>query len=230
MMRTPTYLNRISLKSGIVTRIHTMIDPRRMAAKTCFVRPISPITLAVVLLAGMMPLTVRANYLINTDLKDGLSGWHGDGEAAFLTPDGIEGAEGDKGVIPVIKIELSKGEPRSVYQDYETRDDPKTQHLRVQVFASSDFKRSTFASDYSPDINWKAGGTWYWTGEEIPNVDFWIRGSPGFLYKLANLKPGQWVTVDGRWDSPPPAEDRAVYFIVPPGDGTIYIRNASATP
>jgi hypothetical protein len=202
----------------------------RLSPKARIRHPLSPITLAALVLVGMMPLSVRANYLINSDLKDGLSGWNGDGEAAFLTPDGIEGADGDKGVIPVIKIVLSKGETRSVYQDYETRDDPKTQHIRIQVFASIDFKRSKFDSDYSSDINWRAGQIWYWSGEEIPNVDFWIRGAPGFIYKLANLKPGQWVTVDGRWDSPPPAEDRTVCFIVPPGDGVVYIKNPSVTP
>ena len=193
-------------------------------------RSLLPVTLAVLFLAGLMSFSLQADYLKNTDLKEGFACWNGDGEAAFLNPDGTEGAEGDKGVIPVIKLVLSKGESRAVYQEYETKDDPKTQHIRVQVYASNDFKRSTFATDYSPEINWKAGGTWYWTGEEIPNVDFWIRGSPGFIYKLANLKPGQWVTVDGRWDSPPPAEDRAVYFVVPPGEGTVYLRNAAATP
>jgi len=186
--------------------------------------------LVALIIAGMMPFSLQADYLKNTDLKGGLAGWHGDGEAAFLTSDGIEGAEGDKGVTPVIKIALSKSQPRTVYQDYETRDNPKTQHLRVEVYASNDFKRSKFASDYSPDINWKAGGTWYWTGEAIPNVDFWIRGAPGFLYKLANLKPGEWVTVDGRWDTPPPAEDRTIAFIVPPGEGTIYLKNPAASP
>jgi len=178
-----------------------------------------------------MPLALRADgYLKNTDFKEGLAGWHGDGEAAFLNPDGSEGAEGDKGVVPVIKIALSKGQSRTVYQDYETRDNPKTQHVRIEVYASSDFKRSKFTNDYSSDINWPAGSTWYWTGEKTPNVDFWIRGAPGFLYKLANLKPEQWVTVEGRWDSAPPAENRTVAFIVPPGDGTIYIKNPQAGP
>jgi hypothetical protein len=201
-----------------------------MAARVRFMRALSPITLAVLILAGMMPFSLRADYLKNTDLKEGLAGWHGDGESAFLNPDGTEGAEGDKGVIPVIKLVLSKGQVRVVYQDYETRDNPKTQHLRVEVYASSDFKRSKFASDYSSDINWKPGGVWYWTGEAVPNVDFWIRGAPGYLYKLANLKPGEWVTVDGQWDTPPPAEDRTICFIVPPGDGTVYLRKPSATP
>jgi hypothetical protein len=181
-------------------------------------------------LVAVTALAVQADYLSNGDLKNGIVGWHGDGEAAFLNADGTEGAEGDAGVTPVIKLALSKGQPRAVYQEYETRDNPTTQHIRVDVFASNDFKRSTFASDYSTDINWKPGGVWYWSAGAIPKVDFWIRGSPGFIYKLANLKPGQWVTVDGRWDSPPPGEDRAVYFFVPAGEGTVYLKNAVATP
>jgi hypothetical protein len=189
-----------------------------------------PLVLATLTLAGLMAVPLRADYLKNTDLKGGLAGWHGDGVSAFLNPDGTEGAEGDKGVIPVIKITLSKGQPHAVYQEYETRDNPKTQHIRVDVFASLDFKRSKFASDYSPEINWKAGSIWYWSAAAIPNVDFWIRGAPGFLYKLADLKPGQWVTVDGRWDSPLAAENRAACFMVPPGEGTIYLKNPSATP
>ena len=192
-------------------------------------RASSPTLLAILFLAGVVPLSLGADYLKNTDLSEGFACWHGDGEPAFLNPDGTEGQEGDKGVIPVIKLPLSKGQPRSIYQEFETNDDPKSQHLRVQVYASSDFKRSTFATDYSSDINWKPGSIWYWSGECVPNVDFWIRGAPGYLYKMANLKPGQWVTVDGRWDSAPPAEDRSVYFFVPCGDGVVYLRNMSAT-
>jgi hypothetical protein len=186
--------------------------------------------LAAFVLAGMMPLTLQADYLKNTDFKEGLSCWRGDGKTAFLNPDGTEGAEGDKGVTPVIKIALSHGQPRAVYQDYETRDNPPTQHIKVDVFASNDFKRSTFANDYTSSIHWQPGGVWYWSAEAIPNVDFWIRGSPGFIYKLANLKPGEWVTVDGFWDSAPPAQDRSAYFIVPPGEGTVYIKNPAARP
>lgn len=207
-----------------------MIDRAQRWVTIRPMRALSPLTLAAVFLAGMMNFSLQADYLKNADLSEGLSCWRGDGETAFLNPDGTEGAEGDKGVIPVIKVALSKGSPRSVYQDYETKDNPKTQHIRVEVFASSDFKRSTFATDYTPQINWRAGQIWYWSAEAVPNVDFWIRGAPGFLYKLANLKPGEWVTVDGRWDSPPPAEDRTVAFVVPPGDGAIYIRKAAATP
>ena len=188
-----------------------------------------PAVLGVMFLVGAVSISLGADYLKNTDFSEGLSCWRGDGEPAFLNPDGTEGQEGDKGVVAVLKIPLSKGEPRSVYQEFDTKDNPKTQHLRVDVFASRDFKRSKFSTDYTPGIsNWKTGGTWYWSDEVVPNVDFWIRGAPGYLYKLANLKPGQWVTVDGRFDTDP-VEERSVYFFVPAGDGTIYLRNPSAT-
>lgn len=210
--------------------IHTTIDPRQPAARVRLMRASSLVTLAALVLAGMMPLSLQADYLKNTDFKEGISCWRGDGKPAFLNPDGTEGAEGDKGVTPVIKIALSHSQPRCIYQDYETRDKLPTQHIKVDVFASSDFKRTTDTSYYTSSIHWKPGGVWYWSGEAIPNVDFWIRGSPGFIYKLADLKPGEWVTVDGFWDSAPSAQDRSVYFIVPAGEGAIYIKNPSASP
>ena len=195
------------------------------------IRPrVGIIALAIVFLFGLTTLSLRANYLTNVDLKEGLAGWRGDGDVAFLAPDGTEGADGDKGVIRVIKVPLSKGQARAIYQEFEAKDNPSTLHARIEVYASSDFKRSTFANDYSPEINWRAGSIWYWSVECVPNVDFWIRLGPGYMYKLANLKPGQWVTVDAKWDSPMAADDRSVYFFVPPGEGTIYIRNASVTP
>jgi hypothetical protein len=192
----------------------------------------SPIVLAVILLAGMIPLTLHAqdNYLKNTDLKDGLTGWQGDGEATFLHSDGTEGLEGDKDVIPVIKITLSKGGPRAVYQKYETRNNPNTEHISVEVYASSDFKRSTFISDFTPNVSWSTSGVFYRWNEVTPNFDFWIRGAPGFIYKVANLTPGDWVTVNGVWNRVMPAVDRTVWFFVPPGEGTVYIKNPSATP
>ena len=105
------------------------------------------------MLAWMVPLSLQADYLKNTDLSEGFACWHGDGDPAFLDPDGNEADDGDKGAVPVIKITLSKGESHAVYQEYETKDNPKGLHIRVEVYASEDFKRSAFASDYSEDIN-----------------------------------------------------------------------------
>jgi len=188
------------------------------------------ILLAAAVLLGMTPFSLRADYLKNGDMKDRLSNWHGDGEAAFLAPDGTEGAEGDKDVIPVIKIALSRGQPRCISQDYETKDKTGSQHVSVEVYASIDFKRSKFDNDYSSDINWKPNSVWYWSDGAIPKVDFWMHLAPETFYKLSNLKPGQWVTVEGRCEPALPAEDYTVAFFVPPGEGAIYIRRASVTP
>ena len=180
-------------------------------------RAFSPITLATLILAGMMPFSLlQADYLKNTDFKEGSQCWRGDGQAAFLKPDGTEGAEGDKGVIPVIKITLARSQSRAVFQEFQMKDTPGKLHIKVQVYASVDFKRSTHASDYQSD-------------DYMPNTDFLIR-LPDFYEKMTNLKPGEWVAVDCQWNSPPPADTRAVYFIVPPGDGVIYIKNPSVTP
>ncbi len=192
-------------------------------------RALSLTILAAVIVVGILPLSVRADYLKNTDLKEGLSCWSGDGEAAFLNPDGTEGAEGDQGVIPVIKLPLSRGSSRAIYQEFEAPDTSTTMHIKVDVFASADFKRSKFEEDYSKD--WTAGGTWYWSGIVIPTVDFWIRGGDsGWFYKLSNLKAGAWTTVTGSFQGLAKTQDRVVNFCVPAGEGTIYIKNPSANP
>ena len=179
----------------------------------------------------MMPFSLQADYLKNTDLKEGMAGWHGDGEAAFLNPDGTEGAEGDPNVIPVIKIALSKGSPRAVYQDYETRDNPKTLNFKVDIFASSDYQRSKSVNDYTPQlIDYPAGDFFLWNVIGICNVDFWIRAGPDWHYKLAQATVGAWVTVDYKFTNAFDAENRSVYFCVPPGEGTLYLKNPSVTP
>ncbi len=138
-------------------------------------RPCSSATLLALFLAGMMPLSIRADYLKNTDLAEGFACWHGDGDPAFLNPDGTEGAEGDKGVVAVIKIPLSPDEPRAVYQEYDTGTDPKSEDIKVQVFASSDFKRSTVPGDYTPNAECKPGDAFGQAAVVVPNVDFWLR-------------------------------------------------------
>ncbi len=184
----------------------------------------------VVLSVGLAPLALRADLLTDNTMQEGLSVWKGDGEVAYLNPDGTEGAEGDKGVTQVLKLTLSKSHPRYVYQQFTAPADLAHLNVSVEVFASFDFKRSKFPDDYSQDEHWGAGSTWYWSAETTPNVDFWIRAAPGYQYKMANLKPGQWVTVKAGWDAGASATDRTVCFFVPDGEGAIYIRKASATP
>ena len=191
-------------------------------------QPLSPVTLAVLFLMGTVPLSAHADYLVNADLSQGFACWHGDGEPVFLDPDGTEGSADDKGAVPAIRISLSKNEARSVNQEIETKDEPKSLHVKVEVYASADFKRSPFADDYSSDINWKSSGTYY-GDQETPNADFWIHDMPSTLYQLSDLKPGQWVTVECDFDASTPADERTVSFNVPPGVGTVYIRNASVT-
>jgi hypothetical protein len=209
--------NEGEYKSGMTWRLRRVL-------------PRCSVALAILFLLGMISTSLRADYLANTDLKDGFAWWHGDGEPAFLTPDGTEGAEDDPHVIPVIKIRLSKGESSAVDQEYETKDDPKGLHVHIEVYASDDFKRSMFADDYSDDINWKSTGTYSGNEQEVPNADFWIHDSPSGVYHMADLKPGQWVSIDCHFNATTPADERTIFFGVPPGDGTIYIRNASVTP
>jgi hypothetical protein len=185
--------------------------------------------LAALVAMGLSATVLRADFLKDNEMKEGVSIWKGDGQAAWLNPDGTEGAEGDKGVTQVIKLPLSKSAPRYIYQDYSAPADLASLNVSVEVYASIDFKRSTFASDYSPDIHWKPGSTWYWSDEAVPAVDFWMRGAPGYQYRTASLKPGEWVTVKASWDPGASATDRSICFFVPPGDGIVYIRKANAS-
>jgi hypothetical protein len=165
--------------------------------------------------------------LHNADLKDDISGWHGDGRITYLMPDGTEQDDINSGGTPVIKLHLSN-DSESVYQEYETHGSPTTLNISVEAMAAPDFRRSTEASDYT--TKWSPGGTWYWTGAPvIPTVDFWIRGGPGWYYKLDSLKKGIWTTVTGHFENLTPTDDHVVYFCVPPGDGTVYIKNPVVT-
>ena len=157
-------------------------------------------------------------------MKNGFSSWRGDGNTAFLKADGTEGADGDPDVTPVIKMTLG-GQSRSVYQEFEARDKPTTMHVKLEIYASSDFQRSSNKEDYN--TFWNPGSIWYWSAIIIPQVDFWIRGGSGmWFYKVINLKPGAWTTLDGHFENQDPnVEDRVIDFCVPAGKGTIYIKN-----
>ena len=179
----------------------------------------------------------EGGYLKNADLKAGWTSWHGSGEIAFLKADGTEGAEGDPDVTPVIKVMLSHGQSREVYQEYEVHDKPSNLTLRVEVFASSDFKRSTNKNDYTPvgPLHASAWRTnFYWNEIAIPNSDFWIRGmvsDSSFMYTPQDLQPGAWTTVESQnWQLLSTLTTGIIYFCVPPGTGTVYLKNPSAKP
>jgi len=182
--------------------------------------------LSVLVLVTAWSAPLRAEYLVNTDFKDSIAGWRGDGQAANLLANGTEDPTGT----PVIKIILSAGSSREVYQEIETRDTSTSLTIKVDVFASPDFKRSSFKQDYT--IDWKPGSMMYWSDMVTPNVDFWIRGGRGFgwFYKLTNLKPGVWTTLKAHFQGLPQDESRIVNFCVPPGAGAVYIKNPSVMP
>lgn len=200
------------------------IDRRPQPLSLLSMKTLARLMLVPTLLAGMSVLSLHAdNYLRNADMKNGFSSWRGDGNTAFIKPDGTEGVDGDPDVIPVIKMTLG-GQSRSVYQEIETRDKPTTMHVKLEIFASSNFKRSDNKSDYN--TFWKPGSVWYWSAIVIPEVDFWVRGGMNtWFYKVINLKPGAWTTLDGHFENQDPNQDRVIDFCVPAGKGTIYIKN-----
>jgi hypothetical protein len=183
-------------------------------------RPGSTFLLAACLFVGMASMAMSDNLFENADFKEGFQGWHGDGHAVFLKPDGTEGDETDPGVIPVIKIALAKGQPHSVYQTIRSKDIAGMAHVSVEVFASIDFKRSTHADDYAVQDEFNMTVT-----------DFEIRFNQPDTWteQDSELKRGKWTTVHATWGAMQATEERAVYFIIPPGDGYVYIKNPSMT-
>jgi len=179
-----------------------------------------PLLLAAGMLVGMASPAFCDNLLQNADFKSGTQGWHGDGRAVFLRPDGTEGSETDTGAVPVLRLTLAKGHPLSVYQAIRSKDAIGKLNLSVQVYASIDFKRSTHASDYELEGEWL----------QMPVVDFMVRLMPDFWENDGSLKAGQWVTINGMWSAMTSAYERSIFFVVPPGEGYVYIKNPTLTP
>jgi hypothetical protein len=184
------------------------------------IRPMrAPIALMVVaiLMLGTVPMALGDNLLKNADFKEGSQLWRGDGQAAYLKPDGTEGSELDKDAVPVLRVALSRGMRRTVYQEFTMNTVVSELNVQVQVFASTDFKRSTHAEDYVSD-------------GYLPAADFGFRMMPDYSQRQAKLTPGEWVTAKATMSTYRPADSRIIYFIIPPGEGVIYLKNPSASP
>jgi hypothetical protein len=183
----------------------------------------------IALFALAVPL--RANYFTNTDFGVDLSGWHGDGEKAYLKADGTEGDDTDADAIPVIKIALAHGHSHYVSQEIDLTNKPDGVHVQVEMYVSADFQRSKFDSDYTVPQHFPV--MWEYDEQTI-NSDFWIRMGPSIYYDDWNYtsgeaKQGKWVTVKAYWPAGQKAGDHfTVNFCVPPGEGTVYLKNPVA--
>jgi len=173
--------------------------------------------LVAMLMLVTVPMALADNLLKNADFKEGSQLWRGDGQEAYLKPDGTEGSELDKDAVPVLRVSLSRGLRRVIFQEFRMKDAANQLHVSVQVYASIDFKRSSHAEDYQSD-------------DYIPNADFSVRMLPEFDERMSALKPGAWTTVKTTMMASQVSEDRAVYFFIPPGEGVVYIRNPSVSP
>lgn len=162
----------------------------------------------------------KSNQLLqNADFKQGMQTWHGDGHVVFIKSDGSEGDETDAGVVPVMRITLGKSQPHGVYQTLRNKDAVGRMTLSVEVYASPDFKRSTHGDDYA-------------TGDIIPMTitDFVVRLLPDGWEHVSSLHPGQWTTIRHSFGLLTAADERTIFFNVPPGDGFVYLKNPSLTP
>ena len=187
-------------------------------------RTLLSLSLAWVVFVGAV-ISAQADLFKNTDFSNGLAGWHGDGRMVYLAADGTEKDEAGPGLTPAIKLRLSH-DPQQTYQEVEVRNNPSKLDISVEVMPSANFRRSREASDYN--VKWSPGGTWYWSSDAIPDVDFWIKGAPGFFYKPVNLQTGQWLKIESHFENLKSTDAFTINFCVPPGDGAIYIKNPSA--
>ena len=174
--------------------------------------------LVAILLLGTAPIALAGgNMLRNTDFKEGSQLWRGDAQEAYLKPDGTEGTELDKDAVPVLRVSLSHGQRRAVYQDFRMTGAPRHLDIQVEVYASLDFKRSVHAEDYVSD-------------DYSPNADFGCRLLPDYNDRTAELKPGKWTTVKLTIPIFQASDEKTLIFFIPPGSGVVYIKNPSATP
>lgn len=178
------------------------------------------------MLAFLGSSATRAELLKNTDFGSGKSHWKGGGQVVFVKPDGTEGAASDPGAVRALRISLKNKEPQSVYQEFPTKDRPKTLKVTVQYMASPNFKRTEDESLYS--ISWTSG-TYFWSAVVVPHADFWVRVSPGWLYRIGGQASATWQTLQGVWNDALPVEERAIHFCVPAGEGSLYIKDPVVT-
>lgn len=165
------------------------------------------------------PVALADNYLKNADFKTGSQAWRGDGKAAYLKPDGTEGSESDPGAVPVMRLALSKGQPHAVFQEFTPRNAPGKLIIKLEVYAAIDFKRSVRTTDYQTEDSWP-----------VPMNDFMVRVMPDYFQQTYDLKPGQWTKIEATLGSLIPADDRAILFLIPPGEGVVYLKAVSVTP
>lgn len=154
----------------------------------------------------------------NADFKMGSQRWHGDGHVVYLNRDNIECSEDDPNAIPVMKIALEKYQAHAVYQELNTKPVLSRVQARMEVYASDDFQR--IGTSDSVAVN----------SGMLTKHDFLIRVNPDFLETALDLTPDKWTTVNATFELLHAADERGIYFLVPPGKGVIYIRKLSVTP
>ena len=173
-----------------------------------------------VLLAAGATISLKADPLKNGDLKDGLTYWHGDGQLAYLKDDGTEGSEGDLNVTPVIKIPLSHGHRGVVYQEFDSRENQPQVNIQLDLMGSPDFKN--LSKPMGPNEEGSAL-------EQYPRVpwDFQFLFLPNFPADSCKMSIGKWKTWKGEAQWAAHGDRYKLMFIVPPGEGAVYIRNLS---
>lgn len=165
----------------------------------------------------------------NGDFSTDENVWRRAGKIVYLDAAGAVVEKGTEGAKPVFALDLTPNRWTIAEQVFRNKDKAKSITILVRLKASADFSRNDSA-DYS-DVNFKAGGTYYWSAIVYPKVDFFVRlADATHNYGLIDLKPGGgWQTLKLRLDDLNPAQrERTLFLNAAPGSGTIYIESVSA--
>ena len=186
--------------------------------------------LAILFLGVGLASGLKAEEVIrNGDFSSDDNVWRRAGKIVYLDASGKVVDKGTEGSKPAFQLDLTPNRWTVAEQTFRNRDKSKSITITVRLRASADFARND-AAEYS-DVNFQAGGTYFWSAIVYPKVDFFVRlADATHNYGLINLTPGgDWQTLKLRLnDLSPTQKERTLFLNAAPGTGTIYIESVSA--
>lgn len=188
------------------------------------------LALVILLCGASLGSGLRAEEVIrNGDFSTDENVWRRAGKIVWLDASGNVVEKGTADSKPAYQLDLTPTRWTVAEQSFRNKDKSKSMTITVRLRASADFTRND-AAEYS-DVNFKAGGTYFWSAIVYPKVDFFIRlADATHNYGLIDLKPGgDWQTLHLRLeDLSPTQRDRTLFLNAAPGTGSIFIESVSA--
>lgn len=161
----------------------------------------------------------------NADFSEGKTGWVGDGEEVFITPDGNISEEEAEGATPAIAIELRGNDWEEIRQRLSPRAEEASTSIAIEVMVSEDFKPEEESRNYT-EVDFREGGEYVWSAEVTPKCGFLVRvRDDGWWYyrPIRLAAPGKWKKITEKFPDLK-SRNREISLMVPPGEGTVYIR------